>query len=100
MAAITMTGIFLGMSIYAWRFIEYYAPFAVLSGAPCGEMPRRAFRRGGVRPAFAHAMPTLLAAALAVGAHEGWNVLEHTKRTPITAFRDMVAYARRTTSGP
>jgi hypothetical protein len=94
MAAVAMTGIFLGMSIYAWRFIEYYAPFAVLSGALLWRDARaEPSGAGGVRPAFAYAMPTLLAAALAWGAHQGWNALEHTKRTPITAFRDMVAYA-------
>jgi len=89
LAALALTAAHLFMTVFAWRFVEYYAPFAVIAAALLwrdagAALPGVRRLRGG----FAVA----LAAGLAWGAFHGVRALELAPRVPIDAYADMIRY--------
>ncbi|HZZ92775.1 MAG TPA: hypothetical protein VFE23_09435 [Usitatibacter sp.] len=89
LAALALTALFLVMAAFAWRFLEYYAPFAVLTAALLWrDGASRAAPRGRGRAL----VPALLVAGLAWGIVQGVRTLSAAPRTPFDAYADMVAY--------
>jgi hypothetical protein len=70
--ACVLTLVFLAMNAMAWRFVEYYAPFAVLSA---GLLWRDALRQRTPGRFARAALPALLVAALAWGMVKGANTV-------------------------
>jgi hypothetical protein len=89
LAALALTALFLAMAAFAWRFLEYYAPFAVLTAAllwrDAASLAPPPWRARTL-------MPLLLVAGLAWGVVMGVRTLALAPRTPFDAYADMVAY--------
>jgi len=90
LAAMVLTAAFLAMALFAWRFVEYYAPFAVLAAALMWRDTNAASRAAG-RTRLAASVA--LAVALAWGGVHGVLAIARAQpRTPFTAYAEMVRY--------
>jgi len=85
-----VTVVFLAMNAMSWRFVEYYAPFAVLAAALMWRDTNAASRAAG-RTRLAASVA--LAVALAWGGVHGVLAIARAQpRTPFTAYAEMVRY--------
>jgi hypothetical protein len=86
-AALALTAVFLAMNIVAWRFVEYYAPFAVVTA---GLLLRDVLAVStNVRRIRLGAL-TVLVCALAWGIPHGLRTLESSKGERYDAFADFM----------
>jgi hypothetical protein len=89
LACCAMTLLFLAMYHFAWRFVEYYAPFAVISA---GLLWRDAFRQRDLGRPGRRALALALVAALGWGFTQGFRVLSEAARYPFEGYADMMRY--------
>jgi len=84
-----VTVVFLAMNAMSWRFVEYYAPFAVITS---GLLMRDAAGAWPDPRRFRIAAVSLLAAALAWGVPHGLTTIDKGAGERFDAFRDFMAH--------
>ena len=88
-AAWVVTAIFLAMNATAWRFVEYYAPFAIVSA---GLLLRDAFAAAPAAGTLRRASAAGLVACLAWSVPHGAHVLAIAPGERFDAFADFMRY--------
>ena len=89
LAALMLTAVFLAMNVRSWRFVEYYAPFAVVTA---GLLLRDSGWLATTGRAARGAVAAVLSIALAIGAWTGLTTLRDGKGERFDAFADFMRY--------
>lgn len=89
LACCALTIVFLAMYRFAWRFAEYYGPFAVISGAL---LWRDALPHLQWQLRLRGALAAGLAVLVACGAFIGAQLVDRSLTRPFDLFRDMMSY--------
>ena len=89
LACVAMTLTFLCMYHFAWRFVEYYAPFAVISSAL---LWRDARRQRDLSRQEGGALVGMLVALIAWGTFQGTARIQQGMRFRFDAYADMMRY--------
>ena len=100
LAACAMTLVLLAMYHFAWRFAEYYAPFAVISSAL---LWRDALRRRTVSRPLGATLAGALVLLVAVGAYQGATRVQSALRAhpnDFDAYADMMRYVEARDAAP
>jgi hypothetical protein len=87
LACVAMTLAFLAMYHFAWRFVEYYAPFAVISS---GLLLRDANRQRAFETTERRVLAGALAALVAFGIASGMARMKEGMRFRFDAYADMM----------
>ena len=89
LSALMLTGVFLAMNVRSWRFVEYYAPFAVVTA---GLLLRDSGWIAAARRTTKGAVAGVLSVALAIGVWTGLTTLRDGKGERFDAFADFMRY--------
>jgi hypothetical protein len=89
LASFMLSLVFLAMTAFSWRFVEYYGPFAVMTA---GLLWRDALRQGAPRRAPRIALASLLAVALAWGIVKGALLVRDMSHKRFEAFSEMLGH--------
>jgi hypothetical protein len=96
-ASFMLALLFLAMTSFSWRFVEYYGPFAVIAS---GLMWRDALRQGNPGRRLRATLPALLAVALAWGIFQGTQLVSQVSHKRFEAYSEIIRHVEANDPNP
>jgi hypothetical protein len=97
LASFMLAMLFLAMTAFSWRFVEYYGPFAVIAA---GLLWRDALRQGIPGRRLRAALPALLTVALAWGIVQGAGLVSQVSHKRFEAYSEIVRHVEANDANP